>query len=166
MANPLTLVQLKEFLDYNPDTGVFVWRVSRGMRFIAGTQAGHLNQNGYVHIIVKYRQYKAHRLAWFYMYGVWPPEQIDHINGVSSDNRISNLRLATQSQNKINSGIQRNNTSGFKGVRPHRPNGKWQARIGDNGKRLSLGYYSTAAEAHEAYLKAAQNIYGEFVRGT
>ena len=105
---------------------------------------------------------KAHRLAWFFVYGEWPQKQIDHINGNKSDNRISNLRLATASQNLSNKGITKSNTSGYKGVSFNRTKKKWMASIKVNKKSINLGYFLTPEEASEAYKAAAIKHHGEF----
>ena len=91
-----------------------------------------------------------------------PGEQVDHINGNKLDNRRSNLRICSHGENQMNSKLQKNNTTGFKGVRPHNVSGKFNARIGVGKKRKSLGYYNTAEEAHAAYCKAAKELHGEF----
>lgn len=105
----------------------------------------------------------AHRLAWFYAYGVWPQDQIDHRNGIRSDNRICNLREATNSLNKANERRRTDNTSGFKGVH-RRENGRWRARIGVGNRRLALGDFDTPEAAHTAYCQAAAQHFGEFAR--
>jgi hypothetical protein len=106
--------------------------------------------------------YHEHRLAWFYMKGVWPKGDIDHIKGDKSDNRITNLREATTSQNKANERIRVNNTSGYKGVTWHRKRRKWEAHIGVNGKGLTLGYFDSPERAFIAYMKAAWDHFGDF----
>lgn len=147
---------LKEVLHYVPDTGVFTWRVSRG-NVKAGSVAKSRNPNGYVEIKIDRRTYKAHRLAWFYMYGNIPNNlQIDHKNGVRNDNRLGNLRLATQVQQSQNVTTRNDNTSGYIGVNWHKHTHKWVARIQVEGKRIAIGYYDTPEEASEAYKKAKQ----------
>jgi len=91
--------------------------------------------------------YKAHRLAWMYVHGYMPVEQIDHINRVRNDNRISNLRLASQKQNNENKSLGRNNTSGVTGVTFQKNHGKWRAFIGHNNREIYLGEYDSFDEA-------------------
>lgn len=158
----LTQDRLKELLHYDPDTGVFTWKVSRGNAragSVAGSVDGH---HGYWLIGIDGGNHRAHRLAWFYVYGTQPDEQIDHINGVRSDNRINNLREATNSQNQRNTGARSHNTSGFKGVRWHKASGKYCAAIQHKGKRHHLGLFSGPDEAHAAYCKAADDMHRDF----
>lgn len=121
----ITATRLRELLHYDPETGLFTWKVARqGTR--AGAFAGALN-HGYLRITIDWRHYPAHRLAWLYMTGEWPADLIDHINLVSDDNRFVNLRQATRAQNMHNSARPRTNTSGVKGV--SRYAGRWKAQI-------------------------------------
>jgi hypothetical protein len=96
------------------------------------------------------------------VYGRWPAEQIDHVNGVKGDNRIANLREATPTQNVANTLARRNNKCGKKGVVLAR--GKWQAQIYPNGRQIKLGSFNSAEEAHAAYCSAARIYFGEFAR--
>ena len=144
--------QVKELFDYDPDTGHLIWRVKRGTRGVAGKIAGCLdNHHGYFLIRIDGKPYRAHRLIWLYVYGAWPVNDIDHVNGARHDNRIFNLREATRAQNMQN---QRNprtdNKSSYLGVSANR--GKWVAQIQANGKKHYIGIYSTQKAAHEAYL--------------
>ncbi len=128
----------------------------------AGRIAGSIRKDGYIRITINYVDYFAHRVMHYLQTGEQPPEQIDHINGDKSDNRWSNLRSATQSENECNRGMTRRNKTGYKGV--HRfPNGRFLAQIGKNNKVLSLGYFDTAEEAAEAYTNAARQLHGEFL---
>lgn len=165
MANKpsITTERLREVLGYNPETGAFVWLVSPRRNVAAGQVAG-TDENGYVRICIARKCYKAHRLAWLYFYGEWPCGEVDHINGVRNDNRISNLRLATHSQNRANVAKYSNNTSGYKGVHWHKQNRKWQAVVNVNGKRISCGLFASREEAHAAYCKKAAEVFGEFHR--
>lgn len=152
--------RLRQVLSYDPKTGVFTWARSSS-RSIAGNVAG-VGCHGYVKIWIDDRRYYAHRLAWLYVTGEWPTGMIDHINGSKNDNRFSNLRQATPSQNLGNSKRQKRNTSGFKGV--SRSRGGWQVCISADGKRRFLGRFDTLADAHAAYVLAAEKLYGEFAR--
>jgi hypothetical protein len=124
---------------------------------VAGTT--HL---GYVKIRINGKQYRAHRLAWLYIYGAFPSIDIDHINTVKSDNRIVNLRLAHDHENLKNIGLVKTNTSGFRGV--HKARSKWQATASLNGDRIYLGRYDTPEAASEVYETFAKQHHGEFYR--
>lgn len=166
-AAPLTAERIREILHYDPDTGVFTWRVPKGKRVKAGSVAGSMESDGYVRIKIDDRKYRSHRLAWLYVNGCWPIDQLDHINGSRSDNRIANLREATNSENQQNRAMPANNTSGFTGASFDRVAGRWKARIRVGGKLCHLGYFSTASEAHAAYLsaKARFHAFNPTVRG-
>lgn len=153
---------LKELLDYNPLDGVFRWR--KHTRWTKpGKEAGSITttQDGkrYRYISIERKLYLAHRLAWLYVNGVMPDEQIDHINGSGTDNRICNLRLATNQQNSMNQRLRRGNTTGALGVRFDKRRGKYSAHIQFSGKHKFLGYFDSVALAKEAR-KAADKIYG------
>jgi hypothetical protein len=152
-----------DYLDYNPETGEFLWKASRGRR-AKGARAGSVRSNGYAYIWVKGGYYRAHRLAWLYVHGRFPDLEIDHVNMNKTDNRIENLRLATHSQNGANTGKKRNNKSGYKGVHYSRIRKKWRAQIEKGGNKHHLGLFYTPEEAHNAYIKAAQELFGEFAR--
>lgn len=141
----LTQELLKKELHYDPDTGLF-------FRLKTGKQAGSINKYHKYHLIsVHGKQYRLHRLAWFYVYGEWPIAEIDHINGNKSDNSILNLRDVDRSSNMLNMRKpQKNNSCGFLGV--HKTScGRYRASIGINGKRISIGNFSTPEEASNAY---------------
>lgn len=156
---------LLTILRYDPADGVFYWNSSRP-KVRVGQRAGHLHHKGYVNIEIDGKHYSAHRLAWFYITGSMPADQIDHINGNRSDNRIANLRQATNGQNRANS--KNNNPHGLKGVRriPWIAEGKrcWQASIRHNKKSIYLGCFHTKEEAHSAYCDAARKLHGDFYR--
>lgn len=147
-------------LRYSPSTGLFFW-TDAAWRW-RNLQAGSINQYGYVVIRLGYRGILAHRLAWKMVTGEWPEMLIDHKNLNRADNRWSNLRSASASQNQHNTSLQRNNTSGFKGVHWYAARRKWRARIKVDGKEVSLGSFLTAEEASAAYEKAARRYRGEF----
>ena len=155
----LTQEQVKELFDYDPKTGHLIWRVKRGTRGVPGKIAGGLDHNhGYFLIKIDGTVYRAHRLIWLYVYGSWPVNDIDHVNGARHDNRIFNLREATRAQNMQN---QRNprtdNKSNYLGVSAHRE--KWMAQIQVNGKKHYIGIYSTRKAAHAAYLDKKREIH-------
>ena len=147
----LTIDRLKQTLSYNPETGIFTRLLQTNFRYPAGRPAGTLRKDGYVQIGIDGVIHQAHRLAWFYVNGVWPVETIDHINTVRSDNRIANLREATYFENAQN--IRRasvRNKSGLLGVSPHK-SGMWRARIMKDGKSR-VTWHHTPEAAHAAYI--------------
>lgn len=163
----LTKERLRELLTYDPDTGLFSWRISDCNRK-KGTVAGCVKHDGgglyYRYISIDRRVYSAHRLVWMYVHGVWPKCIIDHINGVGDDNRIENLREATLSENSRNRRIQPNNTSGFKGVSLHKKTGKWAAYVTHNGKTIHLGLFVCPEQAYATYKAASSQLHGDFCR--
>lgn len=146
-ANELTAEHLRSILHYSPETGIFTWKVSTSSRIKSGDATGSQNGEGYLHIQLQRRRYKAHRLAWLYVYGEWPTDQIDHINRNRSDNRISNLREATNKQNGQNKSKRSDNTSGHPGVYWLKQSSKWRACIMHNYKLTHLGYFADREEA-------------------
>ena len=155
---PLTAARLRELLSYDPDTGIFHWQVSRGS-VKRGAQAGRKNDEGYIEISLDSRYYKAHRLAWLYVHGEWPTDQLDHINGARPDNRIANPREATNAENGQNQAMYSHNTSGRRGVSWCRVVGKWKARIKANGRRIHLGYFEDIDDAARARAKAKASLH-------
>lgn len=150
--------RLREVLDYEPTTGVFRWRVAIGRRVQAGNVAGTLHPKGYRQITIDARKYRAPRLAWFYVHGCWPKNQIDHMNGNRDDNRIENLRDVTSSENLQNQRrAYSSSTTGFLGVSTHRK--KFQARIMLDGKNRHLGTFPTPEAAHVVYLAAKRRLH-------
>ena len=157
-APTLTAEQLRSILDYDPETGIFTWKVRTSTSVKVGDVAGCLGGGGYLLIQLQSRKYKAHRLAWLYMCGSWPKDQIDHINRDRADNRISNLREVSHKQNHQNRSKPSNNTSGHSGVSWYRRDSKWQATITHNYKDIHLGCFATIEEAIAAR-KAAEKLY-------
>lgn len=156
--------ELLRLLSYDPLTGIFSWNVNDGKKRI-GKQAGNTSTAlGYVEIRVNKTLYYAHRLAWFYVYGVWPDQQIDHLNNVRNDNRLSNLQQAGQSQNKKKLSLKNTNSSGFKGVCFDKRRGTYYARIVVDRKAISLGSFPTPQKAGAAYDAAAILHHGNFAR--
>jgi len=161
----LTREYLRWRLSYNKKTGIFRWKRVFGHKVKVGDRTGSITDNGRrVNIWIDDKMYRAHRLAWFYVHGEWPLMGIDHINGDGCDNRIANLRLATQSQNLGNSKKPITNRSGKKGVSWHAVGKKWQAHIKVDGINFYLGLFDTVKLAHEAYAEAATKYRGEFAR--
>jgi hypothetical protein len=150
-------------LKYQADTGTFFWRVDT-KNTSAGDIAGSRQSRGYWHVKINRRLYMAHRLAWLYVTGDWPLAHIDHINGDRSDNRFANLRIGTNAENVRNSKMRSNNKCGYKGVHYKKAIKKFVAQISADGRVYHLGVFKTAAEAHAAYWKAAQERFGKFAR--
>lgn len=155
--------ELLRVLDYSPETGIFTWKISTSPRVKPNDVAGRKLKAGYRQIRVFGRLYLAHRLAWFYVRGLWPSSDLDHCDTNKDNNGIANLREANDSLNGANKVLAINNTSGAKGVRK-RANNRWRASIEHRGKFISLGTYGSIEEARAAYLAGAQQIHGEFAR--
>lgn len=134
---------LKTLLRYSPETGEFFWINPTCRSTKPLSRAGSSDRHGYIRISLCRRSYQAHRLAWLYVYGRFPDHLIDHINGDRQDNRISNLRQATNKQNCENQKLHATNKSGYRGVVLHKRTGKWQAQVRHNGVNLYLGLYDT-----------------------
>lgn len=133
---------------------------------VRGKPAGHLHHTGYWQLRVKVndaeRSFLAHRLVWFLAHKRWPKEGIDHQNGVKADNRISNLREASNAENMHNRTLQVNNVSGVKGVHLDKRSGKWHAKVKINGKNKSVGYFTAIAEAEQAIRSERNKLHGDF----
>lgn len=155
----LTTARLHELLSYDPETGEFRSKVWRG-RVRIGALVGGLTCKGYWQIGIDFKSYEAHRLAWFYMYGEFPPSDIDHINRNRADNRIANLRLATPSQNLANSTYPPNKC-GFRGVGREK-SGRWKASIMVQYRSIRLGTFDSPEAASAAYQAARIKYFAEF----
>ena len=156
------LHEIQEWLRYDPKTGKFFWVKLSGKKMTPGKEAGW-NSNGYIIVTVRDRRVPAHRLAWLFAYGKDPGHSnIDHINLDRSDNRICNLRLATQQQNMCNLRKRLGTTSTYKGVSWYKRHCKWQAQIRVDGQNIYLGCYDNELDAHLAYCAAATRLHGEF----
>jgi hypothetical protein len=155
-AKPLpSQERLKELLDYDPETGIFLWKNPRCRRLMSGTEAGCFNTRGYRVIRIDGPKFKASRLAWMYVYGEDPQEfSIDHINRITSDNRICNLRKATHQQNTWNVDV--------KGFHWHKNTQKWRSVIQIHGKKIHLGLFDCPWAAYEAHWDARYKYFGEF----
>lgn len=163
---------LKKCYDYDPKTGLLIWRW-REDRLIqwncqrAWKRAGSLNRDGYRYVFFEGRNYKEHRLIWWWMTGDLPVHDIDHKNRIKDDNKWENLRLATSEgltddeangQNRLKN---TNNKTGYTGVVFHKRDKRYQAQIKIKGKTEFLGNYDTAKDAHQAYIEAKRK-YHEF----
>lgn len=150
--------QVLDLLIYEPDTGLFFWRVNRRGQKKQGDKAGGVSAStGYIYIgLGNRKRYAAHRLAWLCTHGEWPDGEIDHINGVRSDNRIVNLRVVTPAANRQNMQKARGQV-GLLGVRR---NGKrFSALIKLDYKSHYLGTFDTPEEAHQAYVTAKRALH-------
>ena len=150
----LTQSRLRELLDYNPETGIFTRKSNTYRTDLVGRPAGGPNPKGYHRIGVDLKRYLTHRLAWFYVHGVWPAGEVDHINRDHTDNRIANLRDVTPSENQHNKQSMSNNTSGLTGVSWDAFNSKWTAAISAKRKHYFLGRFDSAVCASAAYQAA------------
>lgn len=163
----ITHQHLLELLSYEPETGDFRWKVDgfrRGPGKLAGTLQKTGSAAGYTYITVAGHKYRAHRLAWFYVYGV-APGLIDHIDGNKSNNSIRNLRVTTQRQNCYNTKRSSRNKSGHKGVCWDKSKGKWMASIRLScGKQKTIGRYDSKDDAAAAWREVALRDRGEFLR--
>jgi len=150
-----------EFI-YDPLTGAFIrFHKFHGVSKLG--PVGYRNREGYIVIACNGASFLAHRLAWLYAYGEWPPGDIDHKNNIRDDNRLENLRLATRSQNMRNVGVLRSNTSGYRGVSLYKPNGKWRARVYLNDTCHYLGYYERKEDAANACSEFVKSNFEEFM---
>jgi len=153
--------ELRKFLHYEPDTGLFRWKVNVGKKIKANSVAGSLLSQGYIHVKINQENFKAHRLAWALYYNQDPGGmEVDHIDKNKSNNKIINLRLASRRGNCANSGPRKNNKLGVKGISCE--NGKFRANIQKNGKNYHLGYYDTIEEASNVYWAVTEELFGEF----
>lgn len=155
----ITADWLRERLYYNPDTGYFTWIITApGIKY--GRRAGYKDTIGYWRLKLKQIDFYAHRIAWLIQTGEWPKEQIDHRDGDRANNKWKNLRAASHRENTINK--KATNSIGLKGVRKFGE--RFIASICPNRKPIYLGIFNTAEEAHNAYVEAAKELYGEFAR--
>lgn len=158
-----TIHRLRELLAYEPDTGRFLWLEDR-RRARTGLVAGSICPiNGYRRFRISGRDYRAARLAWLYVYGVWPTHYVDHVNGNRTDDRIVNLREATAGENSLNS-ADRLGRALPRGVRKCSAGPRWFSTITFAGRTQYLGTFETPVRAGEAYQRAATELFGEFKR--
>jgi hypothetical protein len=163
MITELTAELAREHLKYNPLTGQLFWRVARQGRTIS-KPVGNLNGHGYLLFGFSRKIYSTHRVIWLIVYGHYPDEDLDHINGNRADNRLSNLREASRAMNLHNCEKQKNNTTGYKGVFYYKNIGKFWAQIHSQGRRYYLGKFDCAESAHAAYVKKDRELHGQFAR--
>jgi hypothetical protein len=160
-VDDLTAEKLKEYLQYNEDSGCFTWIKSKGTAK-KGEVAGCRDDVGkkiYWAIKFNNKKYSAHRLAWFYVHGCWPVDEIDHINGNGCDNRLDNLREVDNAENKKNLRKFASNTTGTTGVYHCKSSGKWYSQITIDRETKHLGYYFDKSQAIKAR-KTAEKLHG------
>ena len=152
----MTQDRLKELFEYNRDTGIFTRKICTARCHKEGEEVGYVqNKQGYLCCKVENKQYAMHRLAWLYVHGSMPEDNIDHINHIVSDNRIDNLREVSFAENMRNKSKYKTNTSGSTGVTWHKKDRKWYARLQKNGVRKIIGIYDLkedAIKARESYI--------------
>ncbi len=158
----LSHARLLELVAYDRQTGKFFSAKGRkGSR--PGLELGHVEANGYRRLMIDGKRYLSHRLAWFYVHGVWPSIDLDHRDLKRDHNWIDNLREATDSQNHANTRPLKSK-SGLKGAHWNAARGCWQSYIKINGRSIFLGRFDKPRAAHEAYVTAAGRLQGEFAR--
>ena len=173
MPSPLLPAsEVRDLIDYNPDTGVLTWKTRSNLKPKAGSwnerNAGNVlstrDSKGYIVIQIYKKKYRAHRIAWLIHYGEWPKLNLDHKNLDKTDNRIENLREATVAQNGHNVGLTTRNSSGHRGIYWHKLANKWSVSICVNRKGMYLGLYEKLGDAVVVRCEAERLHYGEFAR--
>lgn len=160
----MNVSELKKLLRYDPESGSLFWE-AKGKGRIKKKPAGTKLSTGYIGVVVGPKRYLAHRLCWALFHGEWPSDQIDHINGDKTDNRIANLREATNSQNGKNLNLSSRNTSGVSGVHFDTWAGRWKAAIKVGGKNINLGRWRDKESAVAARKRAEEQYFGKWARG-
>jgi len=155
---------IREAFSYDAETGILRWAERRNHRTRRGAAVGSRTPKGHLRVVIDGQPILVHRVIWAHVYGTWPENQIDHINGNPSDNRLSNLRPATNRQNQCNAKTRVDNTTGRVGVYWAANVGKWRPMIRLNGKNVCLGLYETFPEAVAVREQAEREHYGEYAR--
>ena len=146
--------ELKKLLHYDPKTGIFTWVHPKSYKVKHGQKAGSIDSYGYIIIKISSKRLKSHRLAWLYMTGELPKQQIDHKNHNRTDNRWCNLRDIPQAEQQKNMSLRKTNTSGINGVFSINASSKWTAQIGVNNTMIHLGTFESKEEAAKARRQA------------
>lgn len=158
---PPTAERVREVLDYNPEIGVFTWKVRLATRHPVGSTAGS-RVDRYWQIGLDKRTYRAHQLAWLWVTGAWPTHEVDHIDGDTINNAFANLRDEPHGVNMRNTvAPNRNNTSGVRGVYWNKKDRRWQAQISHDRKNRYIGQFQTKEAAEAAYWAAKARLHGE-----
>jgi hypothetical protein len=161
---PFPLAVLDDSLSYNPETGEFRWKKRPSNSVRMDRPAGAILKNGYRRLVVQNYQFYAHHAAWYLVHREWPDQMIDHANGDRADNRLANLRLATQAQQNYNMLPGSLNRSGVRGVCWHAKGGYWRAYITANRRQKFLGNFDNFNDAVAARKRAEETYCGEFLR--
>lgn len=161
-SDSLTQEELKKYLSYNPETGVFIRTKTTSSNAKKGDVAGWSHHSGYLYIGLKNKVFMAHRLAWLYMMGEFPAGVLDHKNQIKNDNKWSNLRECTQGQNQLNTPKRKHNTTGYKGVVFRKISKKYQAGVKKDGRYYHAGVHDCKHKAAQAYNVKAKELYGKF----
>jgi hypothetical protein len=157
----IDLETANRMFEYNPETGTLTRKIRSG-KGLAGSVVGHPNDKGHLRVSIDYKYYYVHRICWLIHYGEDAPSLIDHKNGDGEDNKISNLRLATNKENSANMKLTSRNTSGVKGVSWHKHKGVWRATLKVDGKHVHVGYFEDIGAAEEAMRILRNKTHGEF----
>lgn len=158
----MTQDELKSILHYDLDTGLFTWLISPAKQTLIGTVAGHRNEKGYIKIGYKRKIYAAHRLAWLYVTGEWPVDQIDHWDLIKDNNRWLNLRECSNRENQFNQNVRIDNLLGVRNISKRK--GKFMVRFQYNGKHRSFGTFSSLEEAKTRADHLRKELHGEFAK--
>lgn len=158
----LTHALVKELLEYDEQSGTFIWKVNPSRRTKIGDIAGSKTASGYHQIKILGKNYLAHRIAWLYVHGEFPDGFLDHMDHNPLNNRIENLRLATNQENKRNGSLYRNNSTGYRGV--YESGRRFEGYLKVNGERVFIGMFDTAEEASVAVESIAMKIHADFYR--
>ena len=162
----MNIEKLRTHISYDPSTGIMTWKKVLSNRGVVGAECGsNVDSKGYKRVCFEGKQYRAHRVVWAMHYGEIPSFQIDHINGDRSDNRICNLRLASNQENSFNTRIKKNNTSGYTGVTWSQNAKKRMAQIMVNNKHIYLGTFADKNVAVQTRSKATKEYFGVFAKG-
>ena len=154
MPKKLTQEKLKELFLYDKFLGIFIRLKTVTGNAKKGDIAGYIDNRGYRRITINRKKYTVSRLAWLYVEGYLPENQIDHRNRIRHDDKWHNLRHVSQQCNTRNSKIYNTNTSGITGVKWHKRKRKWRSEIMISGKTIHLGYFDLKLNAAKARWKA------------